>query len=276
MSRRVSQRAGTAGAPSRRARTGQHHLSRGHGGGDEVVRGLADDLLRRGQPDLGPHRPRQPGAGIGRRRPHALDQAAEHHDVRALQPRLQQAPDEHARMLAPVGRPRSARRLRTASPSSTASSRPGSVARGWSGQQRQGVLHRGEAGGERFAFLAGPQPGGAGFLVGGGEAFGGLDQRGERLGRGRLPATRRCAGRVPGSVPAAAAGRRRAAAAGAVARARRRPVSAGAGPRAAQTGAVPGHARRHGTRPGPARLRRAGVSARPAAAPAPVPQPPRG
>ncbi len=44
------------------------------------------------------------GSGAGRRRPDAFVEPAEHHQIGLLQPRFEQAPDEHARMTA-IGRP---------------------------------------------------------------------------------------------------------------------------------------------------------------------------
>ena len=81
------------------AGTGQYGERRGTGGLHEIMRRLADALLRVGQAGARPHRPAQPGAGLGDRRPHAFHQPAEHHHVDRLQPRLEQAPDENARML---------------------------------------------------------------------------------------------------------------------------------------------------------------------------------
>ena len=56
-------------------------------------------LLRRGQPGGGAHRAAHPWPGVGGGGPDALGQASEHDRVRPLQPRLQQAPDEHAGVL---------------------------------------------------------------------------------------------------------------------------------------------------------------------------------
>ncbi len=82
---------------------GQHHLARAEALG-EIMRRRADAPLGRGQAEIPPHRPRQPGIAVGAGRPHALVQAAEHHEIGLLQARLEQAPDEQARMAA-IGGP---------------------------------------------------------------------------------------------------------------------------------------------------------------------------
>ena len=69
----------------------------------EIVRGKADAPLGRVEPDLGLHRAGQEGVVGGLRRPCALVEAPEHHQVDALQPRFQRAPDMNARMAAMAG-----------------------------------------------------------------------------------------------------------------------------------------------------------------------------
>ena len=153
------------------AGAGQHDSGRGTGGGDEVVGGLADDLLGGRQADRGPHGPGQPGTGVRGGGPDTLGEATKHHDVRGLEPRLEQPPDEHTRVFCAV------------SPAQrTATAHGGALQHGvqqaWQnaeplvGKQWHRCLHRGQMGGQRLAFLTGPQPGGTGKLVGGGETFG--------------------------------------------------------------------------------------------------------
>lgn len=59
------------------------------------------DLGRR-QTDGGAHWPRQPWTRLGRWRPDRLDEAAKHHHVGRLQPRLQRPPDKDTRMFGAV------------------------------------------------------------------------------------------------------------------------------------------------------------------------------
>ena len=70
----------------------------------EIVRGKADAELEPRQAEVRADLRRQPRIGRGQRRPHALVQPAEDHQVGLLQPRFEQAPDEDARMAA-IGRP---------------------------------------------------------------------------------------------------------------------------------------------------------------------------
>ena len=58
----------------------------------------------------------------------------------------------------------------------------GSTPRRRSGISATGIAHLGQAGRERLAFLRRPEPGGAGGVVGGGEAFGRLDDGGQGVG----------------------------------------------------------------------------------------------
>ena len=139
--------------------------------------------------------------------------------------------------------PRSARRLRTTAPSSTASSRPGSTPRGWSCSIGSAACTAARRGGQRLALLARPQPRGAGQLVGGGQTLGGLDQRRQHLGRAAPRPRRRGAGRRQAAAPAGPAGPRSRgvrAAPPACASATAQPGQPGARARAAQAGAAPG------------------------------------
>ena len=70
----------------------------------EIMRGRPDAKIEPGQPQIGADLGREPRIGCGRRRPHALIEAPEHHQVRLLQPRFQETPDEDARVSA-IGRP---------------------------------------------------------------------------------------------------------------------------------------------------------------------------
>ena len=79
------------------------HLRRAQRAG-EIVRGKPDAGLERRHPERRANLGRQPRIGRGKRRPHAFVQSAEDHEVGALQPRFEQAPDEDARMPA-IGRP---------------------------------------------------------------------------------------------------------------------------------------------------------------------------
>jgi hypothetical protein len=63
------------------------------------VGGKADPALQRRQSQLGSQPRRQPWIGRRQRRPDPFVEAAEHHEIGTLQPRLEQAPDEDARML---------------------------------------------------------------------------------------------------------------------------------------------------------------------------------
>ena len=56
-----------------------------------------DAPLRQIEPELKPHRPRQPGIGASLRRPYALDQSAEHDAIHVNEPRLDGAEDAHPR-----------------------------------------------------------------------------------------------------------------------------------------------------------------------------------
>ena len=146
------------------------------------MRRLADDFLGRRQTDRRAHRPRQPRPRIGRRRPNTLGQSTQHHHVRSLQPRLQQAPDEHARMLgpaAPTQCPTAAHDLALQHRIEQSWQHVAPLVR----QLRQRGLHVGEPGRQRLAFLAGPKARRPGQFVGGGKALGRLDQC--RQGQGR-------------------------------------------------------------------------------------------
>ena len=66
----------------------------------KVVRRQADAALRLRQAERGAHRPVDPRAGLDRRRPGALVQAAQHQKVGALQARFERSPDGEARMAA--------------------------------------------------------------------------------------------------------------------------------------------------------------------------------
>jgi hypothetical protein len=59
------------------------------------MRRQADASFRKIEPELLTHRPIEPWIALRFRRPHALDQAAEHHAVDRLQPRFEQAVDAH-------------------------------------------------------------------------------------------------------------------------------------------------------------------------------------
>ena len=120
------------------------------------MRGLADGLLRRRQPDPGAHRPRQPGSWFGHRRPDGLRQPAEHDQVDRLQPSFQQAPDEDAGMLDAAA---SAQRAPAADHRAFQHrvQQPRQDAAAQVRHQRQRVPHLGEAIGERLAFLARPK-----------------------------------------------------------------------------------------------------------------------
>jgi hypothetical protein len=127
-SSRSQKREATAGArASRRARVTSTCAPAERAG--EIVRGQADPPLQRRQAELVPDARREPRVGRRQRRPGAFVEAAQDHQVGLLQPRLEQAPDEDARMLA-VRRPH---RDRAISCSSTARqvgglSRPGRAA----------------------------------------------------------------------------------------------------------------------------------------------------
>ena len=62
------------------------------------MRGVADALLRRRQAQRLPHRPVEPGPGVGGLRPGALVERAQDHHVGLLQARLVGLPDEDARV----------------------------------------------------------------------------------------------------------------------------------------------------------------------------------
>ena len=249
------------------ARAGQHDL------------GAAQAAWRRNRappgrppPPARPGRPRGASAGTARgrdrpRRPDALDQPAQHHHVDRLQPRLQQAPDEHARMLGRRRRRAAPGGCAPPSPSSTASSRPGSTPRGWSGSTGSAACTAASA--VASASPSSPAHSRAGracrrwrrgvrpprsapaSIVGGGGVDGGGDAQ------GRLQA-----GLHPVQQVAAAAGR--------PGQGRSRAARA-ARPRAQSTLAQPGQPRRGRgprRRPAPARARpaRQAAGARPAAA----------
>ena len=189
-----------------------------------------------------------------------------------LQPRLQQAPDEHARMLA-CRRGRAGRggcappRLPAPRPAG-----PGSTARRWSGSSGSAARTSARAVASASPSSPAQSRAGPGVGVGGGEALGGVDQRGQRLGGGDLDRGGDAQGRLQaGFQPAQQVGGlrwRRAARSSA----RRRPVRPGRRARAAQAALVPAPGRRRGRRRATGRRRRAGASAAPAAAPAPVPR----
>jgi len=125
---RVSQRAGTAGAPSRRrGRTAPPSARRRRLG--KVMRRLANGFLGRGEPNRGPHRRdnQGPGSTSGGQTPST---GREHDHLGALQPRLQQSPNEY-RGCSASAPPRSARRDRP--PCRPAPRRAGRAnPRGWS------------------------------------------------------------------------------------------------------------------------------------------------
>ena len=66
----------------------------------EIMRGKADPPFQRRQAELGAQPRRQPGIGRRQRRPDAFVEAAENEQIGMLEPRLDQAPDGNARMLA--------------------------------------------------------------------------------------------------------------------------------------------------------------------------------
>ena len=210
------------------------------------MRGLADRLLGAGQAGAGAHRPAHPRAGVGRRRPDAFGQPAEHDHLGRLQPGFQQAPDEHARVLAAVAapqRPAAAhhrafqQRVQQAGQHRAAAGRAGAAAPASGAASRHG---------QRLALLLRPEARGAGRGVGGGERLGRL--------RSARPAARRRAMRrrpgraaaAPGRLPAASAGRAAPSAPVRRARAGRRGRAAAAG-RAAPR--VPARAPPRGRRP---------------------------
>ena len=84
-------------------RAGDEHLRRSERT-RKVVGGKADTKLEARQPEVRPDFRRQPRIGCRKRRPDTLVQPAEDHQIRLLQARLEQAPDEDARVPA-VGRP---------------------------------------------------------------------------------------------------------------------------------------------------------------------------
>ena len=57
------------------------------------MRGLADALLRRGEPEPRPHRAVEEGVGLDAGRPNALVEPAEHDPVEREQARFEQAED---------------------------------------------------------------------------------------------------------------------------------------------------------------------------------------
>ena len=237
------------------------------------MRRLADDFLGRRQPDRRAHRPRQPRPGIGRRRPYALGKSTQHHHVRGLQPRLQQAPDEHARMLgpaAPTQRPTAAHDLALQHRIQQSRQHVVPLVR----QQGQRGLHVGQPDRQRLAFLPGPQARGPGQFVGGGKALARLDQCRQGLGRRDLdrgidPQRRLQAGFQPRQQRfASGSARARSSARRSPARPRR-----GRGPRrqASSIARAP-----RGRRPAPVPPLRADASAAREARPAPVLPPRRG
>ena len=182
-SSRTSQRAGTAGAPSRRR------------GAESTIVGAAKAAERkscaacpiassgRGEPEGGAHRAAEPGAGIGRRRPDALDEPAEHDDLGRLQAGLEQAPDEDPRMLGP-GVPAAAQgpaaaHHRAVQALVEQAGKLGGRDRRQMGERRHQL---GEARGQRLALLLRPEARGAGFFVGRGQRLGAFDQGGEQRG----------------------------------------------------------------------------------------------
>ena len=94
---------GDGRCPGVAAGTGHEHPASAERGG-EIMRGEADPPLQRRQAKLGAKPRRKPGIGRRKRRPDAFVETAENHQVGMLKPRLDQAPDEDARMLA-VGWP---------------------------------------------------------------------------------------------------------------------------------------------------------------------------
>ena len=62
----------------------------------EVVRRKPDAPLRQIEAERMPHRPAEPRIGARFRRPHALDQPAEHDAIDRLQPRFERTEDAHA------------------------------------------------------------------------------------------------------------------------------------------------------------------------------------
>ena len=79
------------------------HLRRAQRAG-QIVRRQADPIIEPRQSEVHADFRSEPRIRRGRRRPHAFVEAAEHHEVRLLQPRFEQTPDEDARMPA-IGRP---------------------------------------------------------------------------------------------------------------------------------------------------------------------------
>ena len=145
------------------------------------MRVLAHRLLRRGQAHPGPHQPAHPRSRLGRAWPDPLRQPAEHDGFRRLQPRFQQAPDEHARMFRPLASAqRPARAHGDPLQHRVQQARQGGAK--LIGQHRQHRQHGGELGGQRLALLRRPEPGGSRRVVGRGQPFPGGNDRRQHVG----------------------------------------------------------------------------------------------
>ena len=198
VSSRVSQRAGTAGAPSAGAgRTAPRSARRRRRRRNHALPGRRSPRATAGRPLARIGRDSHgPGSLAGGHTPSARPPSTM---TSAVCRRASSRPQMNTRGCSVPSRPRSARRLRTTAPSSTASSNPGSTSRALVRQQRQRRLHLGQPCRQRLAFLAGPQPGRAGQFVRGGESFGRFDQRGQAPPRATARSRRRSAAPVPGS-----------------------------------------------------------------------------
>ena len=274
MSSRASQRAGTAGALSRRRGQDSTTLGAGSRRPRKSCAAWPTTLLgrRQARPVARIGRDSQgPGSAAGGQT--RLRQTAQHHHVDGLQPRLQQAPDEDARML-------DARRARAApggcAPPRLPAPRPaGRAARpAQVGQHRQRGLHFGQAASASASPSSPPTAvrGRAASAVAARRSAASISAASAVRARSRPqldPQRRLQTGFQPAEQERGA---------------RRSPPRHGRGAgRDAQAGEGRGP-RRHsapapapplGKRPGPGPRPPAGASAAPAAAPAPVPRPPR-
>ncbi len=210
VSSRISQREATVGTPS----TLRARVSSTRGWQAPCRKSCAASPTVRsgsGRPIAVVHRPAEPGPGVGRRRPDAVVQPGQDHQVGALDARLARAPDGDARMR-PLGR--------RGGPAGRASGRgaaPGSRRPGRRRRRRRAARARPMKASSSCpaapAQISGPAAG-IGQPLGGGA---------ERRGRWRRAAPRRPARSARGASAASTAARQAAPPGGGVGQAGRRP-----------------------------------------------------
>ena len=178
-----ARRHGRGAVPAPRAR--QHHKRCRRHQHREIMGRLPDAFLRRRQPTGGAHRPAHPWAGIGRGGPYPFRQAAQHDQIGREQPRLQQAQDCDPGMLCPVqSAQRPARPYH--GPGQCGVQQARQRVKRLRRQDWQRIQQSSQVGGERVAFLARPQPVRARGSVRFCQPLRRIQQRPQRIGRGRL------------------------------------------------------------------------------------------